>query len=501
HKKEKEEAAAHKDSPPAPTVPPPLETSDPDVVLVKTAIEGLRKGGASKATAIEATISDPSARKLVEWMILRSEGNGAGSARYLSFIAANPGWPSLALFRRRAEAMLWNEHPKPAQVLAFFKSSPPQSGTGRLVLARALLAQGDTENGSAFLREAWRYDALSADVEKQVLATYSELLSRADHKARMEKRLFARDNEAALRAAHRLGSADLAIARARIALNGKGGNAKKLLEAVPTEAHDDPGYIFAKAHLLRHDNKIEEATRLLLAAPHELAQVHDPEEWWVERRILARKLLDIGDARSAYLLMRDACEPTKENSRVERNFMAGWIALRYLDDPAAAATHFAKIPEVSSHPTSLGRAHYWLGRTAEAAHQPDLARAEYRAAAYSSAAYYGQLARARLGLEALALAGPPPAPAKQAAPEPFELVRALEILYTLREQSLVISLMADAGGGVDDVGTLSALGELSEQQQDARGMLHLGKAALARGLPLDYYAFPIVGVPRYSPIA
>jgi soluble lytic murein transglycosylase len=32
-------------------------------------------------------------------------------------------------------------------------------------------------------------------------------------------------------------------------------------------------------------------------------------------------------------------------------------------------------------------------------------------------------------------------------------------------------------------------------------MLQLGKAALARGLPLDYYAFPTVGVPRYSPVA
>ena len=32
-------------------------------------------------------------------------------------------------------------------------------------------------------------------------------------------------------------------------------------------------------------------------------------------------------------------------------------------------------------------------------------------------------------------------------------------------------------------------------------MLHMGKAALARGLPLEYYAFPTVGVPRYSPIA
>jgi len=75
-----------------------------------------------------------------------------------------------------------------------------------------------------------------------------------------------------------------------------------------------------------------------------------------------------------------------------------------------------------------------------------------------------------------------------------------EILYTLNERALVIPLMADIGDKLDDVGVLSALGELAEQRHDARGMLHLGKAALARGLPLDYYAFPTVSVPRYSPI-
>jgi soluble lytic murein transglycosylase len=155
---------------------------------------------------------------------------------------------------------------------------------------------------------------------------------------------------------------------------------------------------------------------------------------------------------------------------------------------------------VSSHPTSRARSHYWLGRTAETFNRRDQARAEYQAAASSSAAYYGQLARARLGLAALALAPPPTRPDKLAEIERLELVRAVEILYALKETALVIPLMADLGGKLDDVGALSALGELAEQQQDARGMLHLGKAALARGLPLDYYAFPAVGVPRYAPI-
>jgi soluble lytic murein transglycosylase len=199
--------------PQPPAVPlaqtPTPQTSDPDVALVKSAIDSLRSGGADKATDVQATISDPVARKLVEWIILRSDRNGAGSARYAAFIAANPSWPSLAMFRRRAEALLWVENVKPAQVLGFFNGSPPQTAKGRLVLARALHAQGDTEGASALVREAWRNDPLPEEVEKQVLERWSEILSRADHKARIEKRLFAADNESAMRAARRLGGPTL----------------------------------------------------------------------------------------------------------------------------------------------------------------------------------------------------------------------------------------------------------------------------------------------------
>jgi soluble lytic murein transglycosylase len=386
-------------------------------------------------------------------------------------------------------------------VLSFFKASPPQSGMGRLVLARALLAEGDSEGAKPLIREAWRDHSLSADAEKQVLERYSEFLTRADHKARMEKRLVASDNEAALRAARRLGAADVAIAQARVAINRKGSNVKKLLEAVPAEARRDPGYLIAQTYVLRHDNKIAEAAQVLLSAPGDLAEVYDGEEWWVERRIMARKLLDLGDARSAYRVVAEGAEPTKENSRIERHFMAGWIALRFLEDPETAATHFKRIQDVTRHPTSYARSHYWLGRVAEALHQPDQARAEYETAARGSAAYYGQLARARLGLPALALAAPPPKPDKEAEAQRLELVRALEILYALNERQLAIALMASSGESLNDAGTLSALGELAQQHEDARGMLHMGKGALARGLPLDYYAFPTVGVPRYSPIA
>ena len=167
------------------------ETPAAEIARVKSALDALRHGGASKATEVAATISDPAARKLVEWIILRSDHSGAESKRFLAFIAENPNWPSLGMFRKRAEAMLWVENAKPAYVLSFFKDSPPQSGMGRLVLARALIAQGDTEAAKPLIQEAWRNHSLSADAEKQVLERYSEFLTRADHKARLEKRVIA----------------------------------------------------------------------------------------------------------------------------------------------------------------------------------------------------------------------------------------------------------------------------------------------------------------------
>ena len=78
-------------------------TSPLDLAAVKQAIDLVRKNRQDEATSVEGTISDPLARKLVEWVILRSEDGSSDFSRYAAFIAANPSWPSIATLRRRAE--------------------------------------------------------------------------------------------------------------------------------------------------------------------------------------------------------------------------------------------------------------------------------------------------------------------------------------------------------------------------------------------------------------
>ena len=94
------------------------------MATVKQAIEHARAGRATQATGLQQGIQDPISRKLIEWAILRSDGNGASSARYLAFINANPDWPSVPAMRRRSEARLWQERRDAATTSAPHPTAP-----------------------------------------------------------------------------------------------------------------------------------------------------------------------------------------------------------------------------------------------------------------------------------------------------------------------------------------------------------------------------------------
>jgi soluble lytic murein transglycosylase len=462
---------------------------------VKDAIALVRHGKTAQATEAQKSISDPLARKVVEWAILRSD-EGAEFSRYAAFIGANPGWPSIVSLRRRAEAILWQERAGPATVMSFFASEPPRTGKGRFALARALLAQGNRTGAQAAVRQAWREDPFSAETEAQARETFGELITPADDKARMDMRLYAEDIEAAMRMARRLGPTELAIAHARAAVINKSAKAKALLDAVPAAARHDAGYMFSRIQWLRRGDKIEDAAALLIAAPREAARLHDTNEWWIERRLVARKLLDLGDAKTAYAVASRAAAPTKENYRAEHEFTAGWIALRFLHEPAAALAHFERVDDGSDNPITLARAGYWQGRAAEALGRQQQARAYYEAAARQPTAYYGQLARARLGLKELPLRKPPEVPDRRN----LEVARAMEILYAIDARDLVPAMAADLADKATDTAALAALGEITTRHRDARSTLLLGKIALGHGHALEHYAFPVFGVPSYQQI-
>jgi len=472
-------------------------TSPLDIAAVKQAFDLAHKGRTDDATNIESTISDPVARKLVEWLILRADDTDPDLSRYAAFIAANPSWPSILPLRRRAESEMWQDHTDPAAVLAFFRSEPPHTAKGKFALARAMLAQGDTAGAQQLVSESWRDDAFSSDIETTARDAFAGLITPSDDKIRMDTRLYAEDDDSGLSAARHLDAVQLAIAKARVAVFNKESNAKALLEAVPAAGHHDAGYIFSRIQWLRHGDKIDEASRLMAAAPRDPEALRDVDQWWIERRLIARKLLDIGDAKLAYALASEAAIPKNDNYRAEQQFTSGWIALRFLREPATALIHFARIADGASNPITLARSFYWQGRAAEVAGRQQDARTYYETAARFPTAYYGQLARARLGLDEVVLR---PAPQPQQDLRGLELARVFEILYAIDARDLIASMAADLADKADDTAALATLAEIATRHNDARTTLLIGKIALGRGLPMEQYAFPDFGVPQFQQI-
>ena len=476
----------------------PDTQAQPDLVVLKQALQLLQQHKLGDATKLAASIDDPAAQKLIQWALLRDPNNTAGFDQYNSFIRANPDWPSIPLFRRRAEARLWQERSDPTTVRRFV-GTQPTSARGRLALARAMLGDGDRAGATREVRAVWQSAELSADLEAAVIDSFRDELTPADDIARMDQRIGAKDFAAAMRAAKRVGSTQVAIVKACEAAETNVTKGGVLLEALPKEAQGDLGYVLCRLHwLLAHDD-VAAAVKLLAEVSGDDLQRQDTDEWWRELRTLARRLLDLNDPKTAYGVVREAASPANPYYRAEFHFMPGWIALRFLSDPITALQHFGKIDEGSSDPIVLARAAYWRGRAFEAIGEFDKMRAQYETAARYPTAYYGQLARARLGVNEISVRPLPPQAGLEGSTT--DLRRALDMLYAIGELDLALTFVSDLADSNSDIVALREIGELTSRHKDAQAMLVLGKTALARGLAMERYAFPEIGVPSYSPIA
>src|SRR6516165_11775081 len=205
----------------------PASLLSPDLAAVKQAVRLIQQHKFSEATALTASINDPVARKLVEWAYLRDSESPAGFDRYNAFLQANPEWSSM-LLRQRAEARLWQEG-RGAATVRRFVGDQPVSALGRLAIARALLGEGDRASASREVRAVWQSAELPAAMESAVASAFPGVLAADDDVARMDRRIGAKDFGAAMRAAKRLGSAQVAIVKACEAAEGNSTKTEALL--------------------------------------------------------------------------------------------------------------------------------------------------------------------------------------------------------------------------------------------------------------------------------
>jgi soluble lytic murein transglycosylase len=351
-----------------------------------------------EAQSAAAAYADPVAIKLVAYYRLLSPG-AATADEITDFMARNPDWPNQALLERRRQEAIAAE-PDLASTLAQCDRNALTLAPTMLHCAEALANAGRNQEAQEEARRVW---IAGYSDEAGFLRRWSGALRESDTWERFQ-RLIWHDSAAAARQLPRLDPPHRAAAEARLALQRDAPNAETLLAGLQETLRRDPGMVLDRARWLRRSDRTAEALSLWRRAG-EAAQRDAPEDqiagFWTERNLLARRLLRDGDAAGAYALADQHGRITPDQV-LDAEFLAGFIALRRLHDPAAATRHFGTLAEASNAAITQARAHYWLGRAAAAAGAD--ARPEYQLAAAWPTTFYGQLAALALGDDTAALA-------------------------------------------------------------------------------------------------
>ncbi|MBT9384073.1 transglycosylase SLT domain-containing protein [Pseudooceanicola sp. CBS1P-1] len=459
---------------PAPKAPRPLAWAE-------TAAD---RGDWDRAVQI-AQRDGPVAVALITWRKLRT-GEGTPE-EVLAFLAAHPDWPGLDLLRKRSEAGFAGATSD--QIAAFFKGQAPTSGFGALIWSEILEERGQKDQARAVVQQAWRSLVMSEGEQAALREAWPDATAEVD--AERLSMLFwagARDQIADLLPLVTPPLRDLGLAR-ELARAGSD-EAPGAIAALPKAQRDDPAIAYGLFRALMDQGQIPAARALLLNQSQSAAGLGNPQAWAGQRRYWARTDFQDGDYADAYAMASDSGLSGGADF-ADLEWLAGFIALRNMKQPASALSHFEQLRDGVGSPISLGRAWYWIGRAQEALGNDAAARAAYGEGAQYQTTYYGLLAAGRAGLPFDAsLAGADPLPDWHVPRiEGSDLLQAALLLEGAGRTGTSDMFLMQMAEGLDEDG-LKRLAGFLEARGDAHLLIRLGKGAADRGiiLPQAYYA-------------
>ena len=378
-----------------------LSAADHDLFV--RAFMAAARGDWTGARSLAAQGQDPVAKQLLEWRYALDKNSGASFAEIDAVIkntesrTSAGAWPLRGTLQARAEAAITPDM-VPAAILAWFVGKTPNSSIGRIRLGDALVAGGDKTRGATLINQGWAEGSFDTPVDEAILQKDAALLTPQSDRARLDALLWRGEITAARRELPRVDAASAEIGNARIALAmyglPKAGAVVEKLRDNPS-AMGDPGLLFDWARALRLAGRDNDAHATLLRVSAEPMVKDHATRWWTEVSVEARDALASADPAQALALVRHAGF-TAGDIFADQEFLAGFIALRFLKDPATALDDFQKLDAAVSRPISKSRAQYWQGRSLEAEGDVGQALSHYRQAASWPETFYGQVAIAHI---------------------------------------------------------------------------------------------------------
>ena len=365
--------------------------SQKDYDIAKKSIQAMEKSQWTTALKNSKKAKDKSIYNFIQWRHLLTTGNQATFYDYMTFIQNNKDYPRISRIKYLAEQKLSTDKISPKKIINWFGVNEPLSGYGMLVLGESFIQTGDSEKGIALIKRGWITAELSRDSMKSLSKKYRKYLDSKDYINRADYLAWENKYWDLKRMLPYLPKDYQLLYTARQILMSKSYGVDQAIKNVPQKFKNDAGLNHDRLKWRRKRGRIDSSLEILFSIKNDKDYLVRPDKWWVERAIMTRALIYKNKYETAYKVASQH-SLDKGSEFAEAEWLSGWIALSFLNDPILAVDHFNNFYQNVSYPISLARGAYWLGRSYEKIGDKRQSEDWYREATKYLTTYYGQLA-------------------------------------------------------------------------------------------------------------
>ena len=365
--------------------------SQKDYDIAKKSIQAMEKSQWTTALKNSKKAKDKSIYNFIQWRHLLTTGNQATFYDYITFIQNNKDYPRISRIKYLAEQKLSTDKISPKKIINWFGVDEPLSGYGMLVLGESFIQTGDSEKGIALIKRGWITAELSRASMKSLSKKYRKYLNSKDYVNRADYLAWENKYWDLKRMLPYLPKDYQLLYTARQILMSKSYGVDQAIKNVPQKFKNDAGLNHDRLKWRRKRGRIDSSLEILFSIKNNKDYLVRPDKWWVERAIMTRALIYKNKYETAYKVASQH-SLDKGSKFAEAEWLSGWIALSFLNDPILAVDHFNNFYQNVSYPISLARGAYWLGRSYEKIGDKRQSEDWYREATKYLTTYYGQLA-------------------------------------------------------------------------------------------------------------
>lgn len=364
-----------------------------DTQNIVQALKQAEKGNWPQADAIIRKVQNPAGKNVLEWFAYTKGAPNKSFKEISIFVNKNPDWPYLDKIRVEAEKNL-KDNVSQTALIKWFSQNQPVTAHGMDLYLRALISRNDLTSARRVIRNWWPKASLTRDQQREFYKLYGRYLDRDSHIDRLNFLLHSKKYTNASAIADVLAGGYPALTSARKALAQGNSNVNNLINAIPSNLQRDEGLLFQRLKWRRQNDLNEGAIEILNKAPRS-SKMYKPADWWRERHIITRRLIEKRQYKKAYSLV------SKHKQRegfplAQAEWVSGFLALRFVNEPWKAFEHFEKLYKNVKSPISKSRGAYWSGRASAKLKHAKIAQQWYQVAANYPETFYGQLAQEKL---------------------------------------------------------------------------------------------------------